>query len=359
MSGRKLSVGIIGTGLIAQTRHMQVLRELGEVEVRAVCDVAPGVAEAVQQRFHVARAYVDYRELLASDDIDAVAIFTYDHAQVVLDAIEAGKHVLVEKPLAFTPAEGREIVEAAERRGIIVMVAYMKVYDPGFQWAAKRMSQQKSLRSIYVHDSGGAFNVLHRKDVTTSRGTGGDTPRNGQKWGQEVLDRAAAALGESHANLAENYIVLLMLGTHDLGILCEAFGAPGGVSYARTLGPNRVVAVLDYPEGVPCFFDVGVGAGYQWWEQHMTAYGHDDIVRVEFGNPFVPFSQTTITVKEGHDGERAETARAVEYDDAFRREWLEFAEAVRAGTQPRTSAVEGLRDIEICLDIVRAVESRR
>ncbi len=354
MSGAPLSVGIIGTGLIAQTRHMQQLRELADVSVAAVCDIVPGVADAVAARFGVPDAYTDHREMLARSDIDAVAVFTYDHAEIVLEAIEAGKHVLVEKPLAFTPEEGRRIVEAADRKNVVVMVAYMKVYDPGFRWAAERMRDQGQLRSVYVHDSGGDFAALRRKDITAIRGdetVGG----KGQKWSQEVLDRAAVALGAPHAHLAENYVVLLMLGTHDLGILCDALGAPVGVSHARTLGTNRVVAVLDYPEGVPCFFDVGVGAGYQWWEQHMTTYGHDDIVRVEFGNPFLPFSQTTITVKEGRDGQRAETARAVDYDDSFRREWVAFADAVRTGEVPRTSAREGLRDIEICLDIIRAI----
>jgi predicted dehydrogenase len=355
MIDKPLSVGIIGTGLIAQTRHMQLLRELDAVRVEAVCDIAPDVAQAVRQRFHIPDSYTDYRELLSRDDIEAVAIFTYDHAEIVLDAIQAGKHVLVEKPLAFTPTEGRQIVEAAARKNVIVMVAYMKVYDPGFQWAAKRVAEQGQLRSIYVLDAGGAFASLHRKDVKTLRGSG--TPTKGKKWSQEVLDRAGAALGESHAHLAENLVVLMMLGTHDLGILCEAFGPPTGVSYARAIGPNRMVAILDYPHGVPCFFDVGVGSGYQWWEEHITSYGHDDIVRVEFGNPFLPFAQTTVTIKEGHDGRRSQVTAAVDYDDAFRLEWVAFAEAIRTQVPPKTSAVEGLRDIEICVEIIKAIKT--
>ncbi len=354
-------LGVIGCGLIAQARHMQFFRELNGLSLEAVCDISPGTAEAVGDRFGVKKRYYQHQELLADPDIDAVAVFTYDHAPVVLDAIAAGKHVFVEKPLAFTPAEARQIQEAADKAGVLVMVGYMKVYDPAFEWAAGRIKAQGRPRSIYLHDYAGNFEQLRRKDVLPIRVD--DVPEavaaRRQKWTPEVVARVAEALGPDHAGYAELYVVLLMLGCHDLAVLCEIFGPPAAVRYAQQLDETTLLAVLEYADGVPCTFEVGVGAKYEWWDEHLTVYGQTDEVRLEFGNPFVPFSPTVVRVREGEPEVRSEATIGVAYDDAFRREWVHFIECVTTGRAPRTPISAGARDIDLCIDIIRAMPPRR
>ena len=132
-------VGVIGCGLIAQTMHLPVLRELPEARIEALCDISPGTVSAVADRLGVAKRYTDYGKLLADEDVDAVAVLTYDHYDVVAAAISAGKHVLIEKPLAFTVDEGRALVDLAERHDVTAMVGYMKLYDPGLEFATERI----------------------------------------------------------------------------------------------------------------------------------------------------------------------------------------------------------------------------
>src|SRR5690242_10743900 len=96
-----VKVGVIGCGEIAQWMHLPFLTELPGFRVTAVCDVSATVADYAGDRFGVERRFTDYRELLAQADVDAVVIATPIHSDPAIAAAQAGKHILVEKPMAF------------------------------------------------------------------------------------------------------------------------------------------------------------------------------------------------------------------------------------------------------------------
>src|SRR5919205_4036581 len=92
----RIRMGVAGCGEIAQIMHLPFLAELRDLfEVRAVCDISPGLVETVGDIFHVPHRYTSYADLIARDDVDAVAILTPDHAPIALMAAEAGKHIFV------------------------------------------------------------------------------------------------------------------------------------------------------------------------------------------------------------------------------------------------------------------------
>lgn len=107
-------IGIIGAGSIAEL-HARGYRSDPRAEIAAVCDTAPGVAEERAAQWGGARAYSDYRRLLEDPDVDAVDIITPHnlHAPMTLDAISAGKHVSVQKPMAVNVAECDAMIAAA------------------------------------------------------------------------------------------------------------------------------------------------------------------------------------------------------------------------------------------------------
>jgi len=111
MQDRVIGVGVIGCGEIAQLMHLPYLMELPAFRIAALCDISPGTVDAVAEQYGVAARYTDHRALLDDPNVDAVVICTYDHGEMVADAIRAGKHLIVEKPLAFTPQEARPLVE--------------------------------------------------------------------------------------------------------------------------------------------------------------------------------------------------------------------------------------------------------
>ena len=125
-------VAILGTGAIAQVVHLPILTELEGAEVFAVCDVDHPKATAIASRFEVPRVFRTDDQVFASRDVDAVVICTPSHlheAQAIA-ALEAGKHVLVERPLALDADGARRVIEVAERTGRTVMVALNNRYRP-------------------------------------------------------------------------------------------------------------------------------------------------------------------------------------------------------------------------------------
>jgi predicted dehydrogenase len=117
---RKLRVGIIGAGGFAGT-HMDYFRRLDNVEVVAFVRRDAAKLAEMQKRWDVPQGFTDHREMLAKAEIDAVDIITptNTHKRLAIDSAAAGKHILCDKPLAMTADECQEMVEAAEKAGVI------------------------------------------------------------------------------------------------------------------------------------------------------------------------------------------------------------------------------------------------
>jgi predicted dehydrogenase len=127
---KSIGMGIVGTGLWG-SMHARVYDSTEGVEVRGVMDIVEDKAKELAGEFG-AKAYTDHNELLKDDSIDAIAVVTPDfaHYDVCLAAAKAGKHILCEKPLAMTTAECTEIVEAAEKAGVKLMVDFHARWSP-------------------------------------------------------------------------------------------------------------------------------------------------------------------------------------------------------------------------------------
>ncbi|MGQ9754259.1 MAG: Gfo/Idh/MocA family oxidoreductase [Thermaceae bacterium] len=136
-----IRVGVIGLGAMGRN-HARVYAELPGVELVAVADTDPSVAEAVGVR-HRVRWYTDHRRMLERERLDAVsvAVPTSFHAEVVLEALEAGAHVLVEKPIAATVAEGERMVERARELNRQLMVGHIVRFNPAVQALKKRLEE--------------------------------------------------------------------------------------------------------------------------------------------------------------------------------------------------------------------------
>ena len=128
MATKKLRIGIIGCGFIANQKHLPGLSVIDEVELVAFCDLIREKAEESCKKYGAegAKVYVDYKELLADETIDVVHVCTPNrsHSFITVDALEAGKHVMCEKPMAINSAEALKMVEAAKRTGKTLTIGY-------------------------------------------------------------------------------------------------------------------------------------------------------------------------------------------------------------------------------------------
>ncbi len=134
--------GVVGAGLWGSF-HCKTLNAIPGAELVAVCDLNPERAAEMQRQFGAKKVYQDFRALIADPDVEAVTVATPDfaHADIVLAAIEAGKHVMSEKPLATTLAEAETIAEAAARSGVKVMVDFHNRVNPAVHTAKETIAQ--------------------------------------------------------------------------------------------------------------------------------------------------------------------------------------------------------------------------
>src|SRR5262245_58332052 len=145
-------VAVIGAGYMGE-RHARIYAGLPDVELVAVCDVRDAAAREVAER-NGATAYSDFRALLRRDDLDAVSVCTPDalHRESCELAARAGRHVLVEKPIATTLADAEAIAEAATRAGIVLLVGHCLRFDPRYDQArqAVKNGELGPIQTIYT-----------------------------------------------------------------------------------------------------------------------------------------------------------------------------------------------------------------
>jgi predicted dehydrogenase len=351
-----IRVGVVGCGEIAQVMHLPLLLELPEYAIGGLCDLSESVVDQLGQQYGVARRTTDYRQLVASDEIDAIVVCTYDHAPVALEAINAGKQMLVEKPLAFTPEEARPLVDAAEASGLVALIGYMKLYDRAVERAIGEVAALEGIRALHVHDFAGRFD---RHPALYTQVRGDDVPEELLAAARaEVAQRIAAALGPEHAGYVELYTLLLMLGSHDLAVLRAVYGPPEHVLFAHSRSDTQLLAVLEFAGGVPCTFELGVGTAYEWWDEWLAVYGEHEELRIEFPNPYVRYAPTVLRRRVADHESPAEHVVSVSHDSSFRREWRHFAECINGAATGRTPLADGLSDLELAVEIIRALPAR-
>lgn len=156
-----MNIGIIGTGVIAVGAHIPAYRTLGH-KVIALADNVPGRAEKFAKELDVPYFYEDYRTLLARDDIDAVSVCvpTFLHEEVGAAALEAGKHLYLEKPPAYDEAGIRHVYELSQKTKRILLVGSNSIYQPQYK-IAKTLVDSGRLGNVYVTK----VNRAHRRDI--------------------------------------------------------------------------------------------------------------------------------------------------------------------------------------------------
>lgn len=161
----KIIAGIIGCGGIANGKHLPAIRDLGEVDLIAFCDIIPERAEKAAKEYGAANAkvFTDYQDLLKLD-LDVVYVLTPNrsHSTIAVDALRSGKNVLCEKPMAINYEEAMKMVRAAEETGKLLSIGYQNRYRPDSQYL-KKECEAGALGEIYFAKA----NAIRRRAVPT------------------------------------------------------------------------------------------------------------------------------------------------------------------------------------------------
>jgi predicted dehydrogenase len=356
--GRRLRVGVIGCGLIAQVMHLHYLRELSDrFEISAICDLSEATRAAVGREYGVAKQFAAWQELVAQP-LDAVLVLTSgSHAPAAIAAAKAGMHVLVEKPMCFSIAEGKAMIDAAGAAGVTLMVAYNKRYDPAYQRLLDEVRTLSDLRLLRITtlESPIAPYVEH---YNLHRGAS-LAPDTAQALADDNQARIDSAIGDVDPLSRWAYrSVLLDSLVHEFNAMRGVMGEPDQLEFAD-IRETGLTAVFRYGDTqcVLMWVDLPSIARY---EMEFAFYSPDRRLTLSFPSPFLR-SMPTMLVSEGGAAPSPRAWRTEEvtsYEESFKRELIHFHDCATTGREPITSGADTMHDIALCDAVIRVHRSR-
>jgi UDP-N-acetylglucosamine 3-dehydrogenase len=194
----KLRVGVIGCGSIAKHRHIPEYAAHPRVELVAFADIVPERAEAMAQKYG-GTAYADYREMIKKEKLDAVSVCTpnREHAPATLAALDAGLHVLCEKPMATSRDEAELMIREAEKRGLKLMIGHNQRLMP------------PHVKAKEILDSGALGRVLTFRTTFAHGGPEGWSVDGKDSWFFRKEEAFVGALGDLGVHKADLLMWLL------------------------------------------------------------------------------------------------------------------------------------------------------
>ena len=134
--------GVVGLGYFGEV-HAHTLSAMPGIQLAAVCTRRAERLRQVAELYNVPKRYTDYRQLLADPAIDAISLTTNvdDHRDITIEALQSGKHVLVEKPMAPSVADCDRMIEASQQSGRLLMVGHICRFDPRVALARRAIEE--------------------------------------------------------------------------------------------------------------------------------------------------------------------------------------------------------------------------
>jgi predicted dehydrogenase len=337
-----LNVGVLGAGQIAQAAHFPACRKASNVNLYAICDAAEDLLDRMVAVHQPVKAFTSYEKMLDDAELDAVVVAVADqfHVPLAVKALEAGKHVLVEKPVATTVEDAEALAHAAERHQRVLLVGHEKRYDPGIAFAHD-----------FIRDEIGELIALkHWYCDSAYRYPMTDAVQPLIESGHGVLRPP----GDPKSN-RRRYLVL----AHGSHLLDTARYLGGPITAIRARLSTRAQThcwflETEFENGCLGQLDLTVAVRMDWWEGFQV-YGENGSV---LGKVFNPWYLRAAEVQCFSAEDRQFHQLLGEDADVFRLQIEDFARAIATGERPRgSSAEDGVACVRGMVAIAHAVES--
>jgi predicted dehydrogenase len=309
-----LRVGVIGVGYLGRL-HAQKLASFDDVVLVGVCDVDPERGKAVAEEFGTSFR-TDTRQLLREVDAVSIAVPTIVHFRVAMDAIRAGVHVLLEKPIAATVREGRGLVREAAARRLVFQIGHLERFNPAVLSAASVLKEPK-------------FIECHRLGMFGGRGADVD--------------------------------VVLDLMIHDIDLILSFVRSPVARIHAvgvPVISPNIDIANARLSFANGCVANVTASRVSVRKQRKIRIFQEDAYVSMDFVEHNIQIYRRIFP--QGQEGMPEITGELLETEkgDALRDEIRSFVDCARTGSTPRVSGADGLAALEVAFRILRKMKSR-
>ncbi|KAH6621710.1 hypothetical protein C7974DRAFT_473190 [Boeremia exigua] len=349
-----VNVGIIGCGEIAQVAHIPTLGFMHRwFRITYLCDVSPTALEHCAARVpNAPKTTLNPKQLCASSDVDVVLVCNSDeyHAAHAVLALQHGKHVMVEKPLALTKRDIQAVIEAEKQSVGKVMVGYMRRYAAPFEDALREIGGIDQVLYARVRDIIGPNAAFVGQSGTFPEkfdDIAAEASRERESRAKEMVE---TALGVECGGLPVTPESTLMwrilggLGSHDLSVMRDVLGMPERI-VGSSLGYPFWNVLFKYPK-----FTVSYESGIDnipRFDAHIEIYGLNKTVKIQYNTPYVKGLPTTMHVSENIDGVFKETTIRRSYEDAYTLELKELWQLVTEGKPVKTTPEDALHDLEI------------
>lgn len=344
---KKVKVGFVGAGFMSQLAHLPSFVEIEGCEVVALAELRPKLRETVADKYRIPKRYPSHIELAEDEEVEAVvALFHYLlNAEVATHLLKKRKDVMVEKPMAFTPELAEQMVEAGRSSGRILMIGFMKRYDPGVQ-LAKNMIEE-FLKSgelgeptfVRVHIFGGEWVCNIGRPITTDEPY---PPLPGRK--AEWLPPHLLDMYDEFINVASHNLNLLRFLIRGDWIVEDAF-----------LQGSQVLAVLR-KDNLLCSFEYGRLPAHRW-DEDLTIYFQRGWLRVETPPPLLKNVPARVVVyKTGKEPQIIEPVAP--WGWGFKLQAEHFIECVRERKTPLSSGEDSLKDMLLAKEIFQKIASK-
>jgi predicted dehydrogenase len=339
---QRLRIGVLGAGQIAQAAHFGSCTKARNADLAGICDVADDLRERMAIAHGAPRTYAVYDDMLADPEIDAVIIATADalHVPASIRALEAGKHVLCEKPVGIAVEEVENLKQAVARSGRIFQVGHMKRFDAGLQ-AAKtfienEMGEVVAFKAWYCDST-------HRYEITDAT--------------QPLIVTSTKSLkppANPKADLKRYY--MLAHGSH---LIDTARYLAGDIATVRARLSERAgmrcwFIDVEFASGALGHLDLTIAVRMDWHEGFQI-YGENGSIIGKTYNPWY-FRTSDVEIFREADGI---TYRVLGADGHFYRRQVEgFADAILKNASMQGATIhDGIASVRAMVAIARSAET--
>jgi predicted dehydrogenase len=316
-------VAVVGLGYWGPNL-VRNLNELEDAELVAVCDMRPEALETIGRRYPAVATTTSYDDIVSDPSIDAVVIATpvSTHHALGMRALEAGKHLFIEKPLAASSEEGEDLVEAARDRNLVLMPGHTFLYSPPVN-TIRDLITSGDLGDIYFISTSRVNLGLHQADVSVAWDLGPHDFSILRYWLEETPRHVTAmSRGCVIPGIPDVAFINLEFPSGTIAHVELSWLAPSKLRRTTIVGSRKMIVYDDTSNEPVRVFDSGVVLpNPETYGEYRMTYRTGDIV-----SPHIPAAEPLYL------------------------ELADFCTAIRTGGTPRSSA-------EIGLDVVRIIES--
>lgn len=353
---KKVRLGIVGAGFMAQAAHIHCLQLAEGAEVVALASARPKLREAVARRFNLPIQYGSWSDLAAAQDLDAVAVLLPPeyNPDVVCGMLDAGKHVLAEKPMALSLASAKRMAEAAERNDRVLMIGFMKRYDTGIERAKQFWNEivaEGGMGDLICARAwcllGGNWTSNKHLLVPILRT---DEPQGPKPVADLGPDWLPEKLREGMPSFQSPYYAFNHVHSHNVNLLRYFLGNEWEVTYADFRYRSKLVH-LRFGDAL-VHIEVGEGTSAYAFEEGMKLFFQRGWMEILPPPPML--MQGAAQIRIYRDGELMELTQPMgDWDWAFRRQAQHFVDCVLGKAELRSSGADGVHDLRLVEDIFR------